>query len=378
MSANGMSANGDGNGADAPGWPAPRENPELVGHEPAEQTLIQAYRSGRLAHAWLIAGPEGIGKATLAFRFARFVLAQGKGEARGPAGAAGGLEIDPAAAVFRRIAAGGHGDLLTVTRGPDPKSGKMRSEIVVADVRAVSAFLRMTPAEGGWRVVVVDCADEMNRHAANALLKILEEPPARALLLVVSHNPGRLPATIRSRCRRLVLRPLSAAGVGGVLARLRPDMAAAEREALAAMAEGSPGRALRLAAEGGVEIYRDVVGLLASLPALDAVALHRLGDRLGRPGAEALFHTAAGLLGWWLARMIRLGARGEGAAAEEREIVAGEGEARRRLLAGASLEQWVEVWEKITRLFAQADSINLDRKQVVLSAFLAVENAARP
>ncbi len=359
------------------GWPEPRRNPELVGHEAAERTLLEAYRSGRLAHAWLIAGVQGIGKATLAFRFARFVLARG-GEPDLFGAGAQGLGVNAESALFRRVASGGHADLMTLEPGVDPQTGRRSAEIIVADVRSVGSFLHMTPAEGGWRVVVVDSADEMNRNAANALLKVLEEPPAQALLLLVSHNPGKVPATIRSRCRRLTLRPLDDRHVETIVRGLCPGLAVGEAAALTHLAEGSPGRALGLAAEGGLELYREMVALISSLPTLDAAALHELGDRLARPGAEARFRTVTGLLAWWLARMIRLGAAGQGATGEKEELAPGEGAVIARLLASASLDRWVDVWEKTSRLFGRADSLNLDRKQVVLNAFFALESLTRP
>src|SRR5215469_13580615 len=163
----------------APAVPAPRENAALLGHEAAEAALLGAYRSGRLPHAWLFSGPRGIGKATLAFRFARFVLAGG-GEGGLFAAAPTTLAMPPTHPVFRRVASGGHADLLVVERGLDSKRRKLRSEIVVDDTRAIAGFLRLTPAEGNWRVVIVDGADLMNRNAANALLKTLEEPPQKA------------------------------------------------------------------------------------------------------------------------------------------------------------------------------------------------------
>jgi DNA polymerase III subunit delta' len=351
--------------------PGPRENALLLGHDAAEEPLLKAYGSGRLPHAWLISGPRGIGKATLAFRFARFLLAEGQ---------AGGLfaappstlALAPEHPIFRRVASGGHADLLVVERGFDQKRKKLRSEIVVDDTRTIAGFLRLTPAEGRWRVVILDGADMMNRNAANALLKILEEPPQRAVLLLLSDNPGRLLPTIRSRCRLLALKPLPQTLVLEALARYRPDLPAGDRAILAQLAEGSIGRAIELAGAGGLALYRSLVKLLERLPEIDGAALHAFAERLQRGEGEDGFRLLAELLPGWLARMVALaaGAGGEGA-------LPGESQAMRRLAERRGLDQWVEVWEKLTHLFAQADSVNLDRKQVVLNAFFALEDAAR-
>lgn len=363
---------------------APRANPDLIGHEAAEATLLQAWAGGRLPHGWLIGGPRGIGKATLAFRFARFVLAGGA-----PADMFGAppssLAIDPASAVFRRVAAGGHADLLTVERGVmDDRAGrrrgeegavKRRAEIVVEDARAIAQFMHLTPAEGGWRVVVIDSADELNSHAANAILKILEEPPRRALILIVSHAPGRLLPTIRSRCRRLDLRPLAERDIVAILGRQRPDLAAAEAAALARLADGSAGRALALAEAGGLGLDSEFLRLVADLPRLDIPAVHALGDRLTRPNAEASYTALAELVAWWLRRLIGIAG---GAAAPAAEFAPGEAAQLAALAARHGLDRWLDLWEKITRLFARADGNGLDRKQVLIGAFLALQSAARP
>jgi len=352
--------------------PEPRENPMLLGHETAEAALLQAYGSGRLPHAWLISGPRGIGKATLAYRFARFLLAEKEGPALF-APTPSSLALPAEHPIFRRVASGGHADLLVVERSLDPRRKKLRSEIVVDDTRAIASFLRLTPAEGSWRVVVVDGADLMNRNAANALLKILEEPPKRAALLLVSDNPGRLLPTIRSRCRILALKPLAEATVQAALERFRPDLGSDDRAILVRLAEGSIGRALDLAAGDGLALYRSLVALLERLPELDGAALHALADRLQRGEGEEGFRLVAELLPGWLARMVALAAGG----AAEAGALPGEALAMRRLAARRGLDQWVEVWEKLTHLFAQADSVALDRKQVVLNAFFALEDAAR-
>src|SRR5436305_3181142 len=219
------------------GAPAPRANPDLFGHEAAETALSRLFGQHRLPHALLLTGPRGIGKATLAFRLARFVLARSTGELEpGLFGdvAGEGLAVPPDSGVFRRVASGGHADLLTVERAYDPRRRRLRGEIVVDDVRAIASFLRLTPAEGGWRVVIVDGADEMNRNAANSLLKILEEPPRRAVLLLVAHSPGRLLPTIRSRCRRFPLTPLPPTTVRRLRARYRPDLPAPQAAVLTA------------------------------------------------------------------------------------------------------------------------------------------------
>src|SRR4029077_6061374 len=285
----------------------PQGNPELLGQEGAEHTLLESAASGRLAHAWLLTGPRGIGKATLAYRFARFLLAGG-GEGGGGlfADAPISFALAPAHPVFRRVASGAHPDLRTVARGINPKTGKKRSEIVIDDIREAVAFMRLTPSEGGWRVIIVDGAEDMNRNAANALLKVLEETPPQAVLLLVSHAPGRLLPTIRSRCRRLDMKKLAAETVTTLLSRRVGDLDEAERRVIAGLADGSIARALDLAEAGGVDLYREISALLMALPKLDGSALHRLSDKLSRGTADGGFRMAAELLTAWLARMLKL------------------------------------------------------------------------
>lgn len=364
---------------------APLCQSELSGHEAAERALLDAWSSGRLHHAWLIGGPQGVGKATLACRFARFLLARG---ARDTAAAEQGASLfgDPVSAavptslyvspddpVFHRIQVRGHGDLFTVTLGYDAKRNRERKVIVVDDVRDIRNFISLTPAENGYRVAIIDGAEDMNKSAANALLKMLEEPPPRTVFLLISHAPGRLLPTIRSRCRTLTLRPLGDDTLAALLTRHKPELAPDDRAVLLGIADGSIGRALRLADEGGVALYREMVGLLSRLPDLDIGAAHAFGDKLARANAMASYNLFTELLRWWLARMVRSGA----AARRESEIVPGEANLMRRLGATRSLDQWVEVWEKIAHLFTRAASVNLDRKQTVLSALLALQASAR-
>ena len=351
----------------------PRDNPDLIGQEAAEHAFLQAWESGRLAHAWLLTGPRGIGKATLAFRIARFALSGGAAPAAGLFGDAepATLQMSTDHSIFRRVASGGHADFKLIERGwADDKQSRRKSEITIDEVRDVGGFLSLTPAEGGWRVVIVDAADEMNRNSANAILKILEEPPKRALLLLVSHSPGRLLPTIRSRCRRLAMPPLSHAVVTKLIRQHQPEMAEDEAAALATLAGGSIGRALALHAQGGLSLYAEMLALLEKLPQLPIGALHDFSDRIGRQADDiALFGE---LLTGWLADAAAAAAGGP-----RRAVLEGEAETQQRLVLRTGLERWAAIWEKIGTLFERADAVNLDGKQVVMSAFLTLEKACK-
>jgi len=268
--------------------PHPRETLALYGHAEAEQAFLDAYR-GRMPHAWLIGGPRGIGKATLAYRMARFVLAY-PDQASAAVQQARTLALPADNATVRRIAAQGHSDLLALERVEDEK-GKMPTVIPVELVRKTIGFFGSTAGEGGWRVCIVDSADELNAAGANALLKTLEEPPAKSLLLVISHAPGRLLPTIRSRCRRLALRPLAVEDVARALAdALARDAADAEIKAAATASDGSVAGALALLGGTALQVRERVNTLLGALPTVDPRALHALGDALGRDeGAFAAF-----------------------------------------------------------------------------------------
>jgi DNA polymerase III subunit delta' len=324
--------------------PDPRANPILLGHETAEATLLDAMRAGRLHHAWLITGPDGVGKATLAYRFTRFLLS-GR-----PAGDS--LYLDPQHPTFRRVAATSHADLLTIELQRNSKTGRMRSQIAVEDVRKINAFMALTPAEGGWRVAIVDGAEDLNQNSANALLKILEEPPNRAILLLTCAAPGRLPPTIRSRCRRLRLTALPDAPMACLLTDYLPELSPDERGRLVTLAEGCPGRALLLAEEEGLKIAALVEHVLAGMPNLPPVRALEVADALGR--SETGFSTFMDLLRADLAAAVRDAARG---LADPEQM---------RFIAVRPLDAWGEVWHGLTRLQDETERFALDKRQALI------------
>jgi len=336
--------------------PDPRANPILLGHEAAEATLLEAMRAGRLHHAWLVTGPDGVGKATLAYRFARFMLS-----GRPPGDS---LYLDPAHPTFRRVAAASHADLLTIECAYDPKRRRMRTQIAVDDVRRINAFMALTPAEGGWRIAIVDGAEDLNANSANALLKILEEPPRRAMLLLTCAAPGRLPATIRSRCRRLRLAPLPDDAMARLLADYLPDIGGVERGRLATLAEGSPGRALLLAEEEGLKIATLVGKVLADLPDLPPSRALDVADALGR--SETGFSTFMDLLRADLAAAVRDAVRGR---AEPEQM---------RVANLRPLDAWGEVWQGLTRLQDETERFALDKRQALIQGLRLLSAGKMP
>jgi DNA polymerase-3 subunit delta' len=342
---------------------SPRTNPDLLGHPAAEQALLQAVRGQRLHHGWLITGPAGIGKATLAYRFARFLLAGAKGDT---------LQLDPEHSVFKRVASSGHADLLTVEIG-ETDEGSKRKVIIVDDVRKIEDKFRRSAAEGGWRIAIIDEADLMNTAAQNALLKILEEPPPGALLLLTASAPGRLLPTIRSRVRQLALQPLGLAELDQLLSRHLPALGADERRQLAQLAEGSIGRALALQEVEGVQLYRELLAILGDLPRLPSPVLLDYAERVGRKDKEerSPYTVLAPLLADWLASTARLSAAGEMS-----EKLPGEGAVAANYAAKLGLEPTLALWDNVRELFSQADGLNLDRKQTWLTALLTVKEAA--
>ena len=331
--------------------PSARATAVLFGHSETEAALLAAYRGGHIPHAFLFVGQRGIGKATLAYRLARFVLAHPDPIAP-EVKAATSLAVDPDHPVARRVAAQAHGDLLILERTPNER-GVLRQQIAVDDIRRTIAFFGSTAGEGGWRIAIVDAVDELNRFGANALLKVLEEPPPRTLLLLVCHSASRVLPTLRSRCRTVTLRPLSQNDVGAALAATGRPANEPQIEAAAAAADGSVARALAFLDEDALSLRQETLHELDRLPAVNASALHEIGDALAGVDPQPLAAFIDTVNGWLSRRLDR-----------------GQGDLTR-------LAQLAGAWARINQAAADAVEYNLERKPLVFSTFGLLAEAMR-
>ncbi len=329
---------------------SPRRRTALTGHHEVEKRLLQSYGSGKMHHGWLLAGPRGIGKATMAYRLARFIL-----QNPDPLGTHGriSLFVPPEAPVARRISSGGHADLMVLERPWDEKNKRLKAEISAAGAREVSNFFARTAGEGGWRVCVVDAADDLSKESANAILKTLEEPPSRALFILVSHQPGALLPTIRSRCIRLDLHPLAIADTLTVLEDIAEASSHDELSRAATLSGGSPGRAVELLDSAGAAAFARLMELFATNGRLDPAHRVRIADQFAGRTSGADFEIFCDLLQDWTA-----------------------GEARSRAMAGKG-DFLARAFDQTSHSIRLTNALNLDRRQAVLDALDALETALK-
>ena len=335
--------------------PHPRQTLHLFGQARAEAELLDSYRAQRLHHAWLIGGPEGTGKATLAWRFARFLLANPD---PGSAAVRDARDLSVAAdhPSAARIAAGAPGDIAVLRRSWNEKSSKFFSEIRVDEVRRASALFQQAARAGGYRICILDSAEDLNRAGANALLKLIEEPPSRSLFLVIAHKPAQVLPTLRSRCRMLALDPMTPDAAVEALVHLGSPWSSTERMALEDAARRSGGSvkgALHLLGGDRLALDRETAQLLERLPDVDWRELHRLADRI--VGDEDDFEILVGALLDWL---------------HGRLAAVGTGNPRR-------LAPLAEVWEKVRRSARDTLALNLDKRTFLFSTFSDLAQATR-
>lgn len=332
----------------------PREQLSFFGHSQAEATLLDAFRNERLHHAWLIGGPKGIGKATLAYRFARFLLANPPGAGEG----ATSLAIGPNHPISRQVAALSHPNLVALRRlhAPDKKSAS--TTIPVDAVRLALSLFESTAADGGYRICIVDSAEDLTGSSANALLKLIEEPPSRSIFLIVAHAPHNVLATVRSRCRRLSLKPLSNEDLRKALHSLGTLESGSDGEAFeraVSLAEGSVARAIEMLDPERVAVVAEVTSILAGFERLDWKRVLALAEKLSRRDSDDLYAIALDTVLCWASDQIHSRARGSPTR-----------------LAGLA-----EVCEKISRAALDADAYNLDRRPVIVSMMGELAEAAR-
>ncbi|MCW1919357.1 DNA polymerase III subunit delta' [Rhodobacter sp. KR11] len=358
------------------GAPHPRETHEVLGHARAEAVFLDAFNSGRMHHAWLISGPKGVGKATLAWRIARFLLATPEDE--GPDSAKlfappppRNLDIPDDHPVAHRLLALSEPRLFLLRRPWDDKTEKLRAEITVDETRALRNFLGLSAADGGRRVVLIDAADDLNRNAANAILKLLEEPPAKVTFLIVTHQPAGLLPTIRSRTRDLRLASLPA----DLLARAMHQAGAEITDAapLAELAGGSVGEAFRLTHLQGLDQYGRLVRLLATLPQLDRPMARVLADAASDRKRPEAFDLTVTLIDLFLARLARAGTTRE----IPPEAAPGEAALIERLAADPAIaREWADLAQHLGLRARKAKAVNLDPSALILDMFLRMEETA--
>ncbi|MDW3225217.1 MAG: DNA polymerase III subunit delta' [Paracoccaceae bacterium] len=358
------------------GAPHPRETAQIFGQHNAEQAFLDAYATGRLHHAWLLTGPRGIGKATLAWTIARFLLATppvdqgGFFEAPPPPDT---LAIDPEHPVSYRIAAGAEPGLKSITRTPNPKTDRMRDQIVVDDIRALAGFFQLSAADGGRRVVIIDAADDMNPSAANALLKMLEEPPENATLLLVSHHPSGLLPTIRSRCRTLRLNTLSPEAMTQAFEQAG-IATGAQTAALSELSGGSVGAAIRLSLLEGLKTYAELVALIEQLPQFDRARALKLAEGAAARGGEAKRDLLFDLIELLLSRLARSGATGK---APTVEAAQNEAATLIRLAPNQTAARaWAQVAQETGARARHGRAVNLDPAALVLDTLIKISQTA--
>jgi DNA polymerase-3 subunit delta' len=353
----------------------PRATQNLIGHADAHAHFLQAFNSDRLHHAWMISGPKGVGKATLAYKIARFLLASSPSDSgmfAPPKPVTLNLDLTAhESAMFQALS---HPRLYLLRIGLNDRLTALATRIGVDEVRKMTEFFHLSATEGGRRVAVIDDLDMMTPQAANAFLKLLEEPPANVTFLLITHQPARLLPTIRSRCRELRLGPLSPQDLSDALTAAGGDVAPEDRVALAQLAGGSVGRAFELTNLDGLRLYQSLIDLLGGLPRLDRPRAQSMAEAAAGKGAEAQFELIIALIDLFLARTARASAMGGLAP----DAARGEGALIGRLAANpASARLWAEMGQVLGNKARRGRAVNLDPAALVLDMLLAIEAGAR-
>ena len=356
----------------------PKNNPILVGQGYAERQFLSDFASGRLHHTWLITGPKGIGKATLAYRVARFILSKSAFKSQSEISlfdqksdldeetSEAKLYVPPESLIFNSISLGTNPDFLSLERVVDPKSKKFSNNIPIGNMdnpekssaRFLTNFLRKTVSNGGYRVAIIDAADDLREDAQNALLKTIENPPPYSLLLLVSHNPTRLLSTIRSRCRPLRLLPLSVKNMGEILNYFNIELGGDDLDGLYNISNGSVGNLIDIVDNAGIEVFRLTNDIFSDPISLNTQILEELLSLVAKDRTGKAFKTVHILLSHWLAEKAK------------REAV-------ESVVNNFGRDQWVSLWRDMNHLFRQTENVNLDKKQTIFTTFMKISSLCR-
>lgn len=356
------------------GAPHPRETQRLFGHKAAEDAFLQAFNGGRLHHAWLVTGAKGLGKATLAWRLARFLLAQPQDQggmfASPPPES---LDVPADDPVARRMLQMAEPRLFLLRRGANATESALSADIRVDEVRKMKSFFALSAADGGRRVAIIDSADELNTGAANALLKLLEEPPENVTFFVIAHQPHKLLPTIRSRCRELRLSPPAPDDLARALEQAGGMVEPEDIVALGELAQGSVGEAFRLTNLDGLAFYQKMISLLSRLPRLDRPATLALAEMAAVKGAEGRFDMMVTLVDLFLARMARAGVMRQ----LPHEAAQGEGQLITRWVPDEQAALlWADLAQSLSLRARRGKAVNLDPAALLLDSFLKIEETA--
>ena len=333
----------------------PQSNDYLIGHDDALNLFLSAFKSGNMHNSWLLSGPSGIGKATFAYKIARFLLsADTKNK-----DSYNSINVSQNHPVFKLVSSNSHPNLKVIERDfieADKKKiikaikdgealdevelqGLKKSAVIKVDeVRTINEFLSKKSFDGNWKIVIIDCADDMNQNAANALLKVLEEPPAKSMLLLVSHNPNKLLPTIKSRCAKINFSPLKNDEVASLLRRYRPELSEAQINDLAKISMGSVGKAINYADNDGLEIYNTLESLFFARSEFDALKALELASKVSKD--ENVWNLCQELIEGFISDMF---------------------------LGGDKIDMLGDAWDKVRRIFAETIGLNMDKRQALIN-----------
>ncbi|MDX9689886.1 MAG: DNA polymerase III subunit delta' [Alphaproteobacteria bacterium] len=329
---------------------SPHQCTQLVGHRQAFDEVVKAFSSGKMHHAWLIVGEEGIGKATFAYMAAHYILSGGENNP---------MQFNTEHPTARLILAESHPDLLVIRRPVDEKTGAMKASIPVEEARKLAPFLSLTPANGKYRVALIDEAHTLGRNAQNAILKMIEEPPSNAFIFLTTTTTGMMLPTIKSRCRVLALNSLTQSEIMTILSRQMieiPD--GIDKTRLAELAGGSVGKALRIIESEIVPLYDEAIAMLCALPQIDVIRLHELGDKIAKKAEIDRYSILSELIVETIQRTISSLARGQGGRHPLAKVLVNKG----------GLEQALALWDTARERLASAEASNLDKKLTFINA----------